>query len=293
MNRTILVINPILFTFRQHGATWRLLSSLFSSLALVNPGGLHFRRRPRLFFLPALISAILGYLLIYLLIRRAPDKARRSIPGRLLSCLLLFSLAGAAQQKTNAPAQQSVSQIKAALEKSDNPPLYVKDILKKKFRLDTVTVLSRSQFAGIEDSIAYHGKIKKVYGPFKGKILLQPLAAIPTNFNHIQQIFLDTSVFLQRFADSLANDIINRINSGKASFEDMAQSYSMGGEAATSGDLGWLAEGAMIPQMEKELSKRKKDELFKVWTPRGLHILRKIDQPVRGNGHALILRIFL
>ncbi|HRE51530.1 MAG TPA: peptidylprolyl isomerase [Flavitalea sp.] len=225
---------------------------------------------------------------------RTPINSCRPVPGRWLICLLLFPLAGIAQQKTSAPAaKQTLSQIKAELERSDNPPLYVKDVLKKKFRLDTVTVMSRSQFMGIEDSIAYHGKLKKVYGPFKGKILLQPLATIPTHFNHIQQIFLDTSVFLQRFADSLASDIINRINSGQASFEDMARSYSMGGEAATNGDLGWLAEGVMIPQMEKELSRRKKDELFKVWTPRGLHILRKIDNPVRGNGHALIMRIFL
>ena len=159
--------------------------------------------------------------------------------------------------------------------------------------MDTIAVTSIKPFRGLEDSLAFHGKLKKVYGPYKGKVLLQVLATIPTTFNRVNQIFLDTSVFLKRFADSLANVIIENINSGKSSFEDMAQSYSMGGEAATKGDLGWLAAGLMIPPMEKALQKSKKGELVKVWTPGGLHIIRKIGNPVTGPGYALMMRVFM
>lgn len=200
---------------------------------------------------------------------------------------LLVTVMGRAQQKT-------IAQLKTEIEKSTNSPLYVKDVLKKKFKLDTITVLRTTHFASLADSLAYHGKIGKVYGPYeRGKILVQILGKLPNTFNRIGQIFLDTSLFTRRFADSLADNIMARIKSGSTTFEDMAQTYSMGGEAASKGDLGWVAAGAMIPQIEKELSKRNKGDVFKVWTANGLHIIRKTDNPKKDNGFALMMRIFL
>lgn len=206
----------------------------------------------------------------------------------LLIVLMSTALAMPAQQK------KSIAQIKTEIEKSTNGPLYVKDVLKKKFKLDTVTIARTGHFRGLPDSLAYHGRIGKVYGPYdKGKILVQVLAKAPNTFNHIHQIFLDTSVFMKRFADSLANDIIQRITDGRTTFEDMAQTYSMGGEAAIKGDMGWVASGAMIPQIERELIRRKKGEIFKVWTKNGLHIIRKSDNPKEDFGYALLMRIFI
>ena len=105
--------------------------------------------------------------------------------------------------------QRSLATIKKELEESPNPPLYVTQVLKKRFVLDTITVTRTTRFAGIADSLAYHGKIKKVYGPFqKGKVLVQILAKLPNTFNHISQIFIDTSVFTRRIADSLADEVL-------------------------------------------------------------------------------------
>lgn len=204
-----------------------------------------------------------------------------------LGVLLLAGLMAQAQKKT-------VAQLKAELEKSGNGPLYVKDVLKKKFKIDTIVIMRTSGFSGIPDSLGYHGKVGKVYGPYdKGKFIVQVLAKAPNTFNHVGQIFLDTSVFRKRFADSLATDIINRVQQGKASFEDMAQTYSMGGEAITKGDVGWVAAGSMMPLIEKELLRRKKGELFKVWTSNGVHIIRKLDNPKQDHGYALLLRVYL
>jgi len=188
--------------------------------------------------------------------------------------------------------KKTIAQIKTELEKSDNPPLYVKDVLKKKFVLDTIPVMRTSNFMGLPDSLAYKGKIKKVYGPYdNGKILVQILAKLPNTFNRISQIFIDTTVFTRRKADSLANDIIMRIKNG-SSFEDMAQVWSMGGESVTKGDIGWIATGALLPEMERELRKHKKGEVFKVWTKSGVHIVRKTDIK-QDHGFALMMRIFL
>ena len=200
--------------------------------------------------------------------------------------LFFISLAATAQKKT-------ISQLKAEIERSGNSPLYVKDVLKKKFRLDTAVVLRTSHFRGLPDSLAYTGKVGKVYGPYdKGKILVQILAKAPNTFNRVSQIFLDGKVISRHFADSLASTIISRINAGATTFEDMAQTFSMGGEAATKGDLGWVAIGGMIPEIEQEIAKRKKGEIFKIYTSGGVHIIRKTDTK-EDTGYALILRIFL
>lgn len=201
--------------------------------------------------------------------------------------LCIIGVAGFAQKKP-------ISQLKTDIEKSGNSPLYVKDVLNKKFRLDTVAILRTSNFRGLPDSLAYHGKTGKVYGPYdKGKTLVQILSKLPNNFNHVGQIFLDASVFSRHFADSLADNIMSRIKAGTTTFEEMAQTYSMGGEAATRGDLGWVATGGMIPEIEQVIGKRKKGELFKVWTSNGLHIIRKTDNPKEDTGYALLMVIFL
>jgi hypothetical protein len=199
----------------------------------------------------------------------------------------IIGITGFAQNKT-------IAQLKTDIEKSGNSPLYVKDVLKKKFKLDTVPIQRTSHFRGLADSLAYHGKEGKVYGPYeKGKILVQILAKAPNTFNHVGQIFLDNSVFSRHFADSLADNIISRIRSGATTFEQMAQTYSMGGEATTKGDLGWVATGGMIPQIEEEIGKHKKGDLFKVYTSNGVHIIRKIDNPKEDTGYALMMQIFL
>jgi hypothetical protein len=192
--------------------------------------------------------------------------------------------------------KQSINELKSELEKSPNSPLYVKQILKKRFKIDTIVVTRTTVFHSLADSLAYNGKEKKVYGPFAEKgnrFLVQILAKSNNLFYHISQIFIDTTVFNYKYADSLGNRILARISDGSASFEDMAQTYSMGGESVTKGDLGWVARGVLFPQIEREVAKRKKGEIFKIWTPNGLHIIKKTLEPRQDTGFALMMRIFL
>jgi len=129
-----------------------------------------------------------------------------------------------------ASAQQPVSsmttrQMKEELEKSPNPILYAKQILKKRFRLDTITVTQTRHFGGFADSLAYNGKIKKAYGPYgpkNARYLVQVLSKAPNEFYHISQIFIDTSFFRYRIADSIGNVILKKIKEGSATFEDLA-----------------------------------------------------------------------
>jgi parvulin-like peptidyl-prolyl isomerase len=190
----------------------------------------------------------------------------------------------------------SMTDIKAELERSPNSPLYVKQVLKKRFKIDTIVVTRTAVFRSMADSLAYLGKEKKVYGPFeqKGtKYLVQILAKSPNLFYRVSQIFIDTAIFRRKFADSLGNAILTKLKDGSATFEQMAQTYSMGGEAVTKGDLGWVARGVLFPQIEKELAKRKKGEVFKLWSPNGLHIIKKTEDAKQDTGFALMMRVFL
>ena len=203
--------------------------------------------------------------------------------------LIINSLNGFTQPKT-------IAEIKTELEKASNSPLYVKDILKKKFRLDTVVVTRTTNFNSLADSLAYKGVIKKVYGPFTmqgQKFLVQILARLPNTFYKISQIFIDTSVFRYRTADSIGKSIVNKLKNNQDSFEHLSQTYSMGGEAVTKGDLGWVARGSIIPAIDKQLAKSKKGDVFMVWSANGLHIIKLTDGPKQDNGVALMMRVFL
>jgi peptidyl-prolyl cis-trans isomerase C len=190
----------------------------------------------------------------------------------------------------------SIAEMKTELEKSPNSPLYVKQVLKKRFKLDTIVVTRTNVFHSLADSIAYHGKEKKVYGPFDqqgSKFLVQVLAKSPNVFYKVSQIFIDTSVFHYKYADSLGNKILAKIKDGSSTFEELAQTYSMGGESVTKGDLGWIARGVLFPPIEKEVVKRKKGEVFKIWSPNGLHIMKRTEEPKQDTGFALMMRVFL
>jgi hypothetical protein len=209
----------------------------------------------------------------------------------------VLSFSSFAQTKPAAiVAPTTIAGMKKELERSPNPLLYTKQILKKKFSIDTITVTRTDNFTSLADSLAYKGKLGKVYGPFgtRGRrFLVQILSKAPNVFYHISQIFIDTSVFRYRVADSLGSSILKRLKDGSATFGQLASTYSMGGEGLTHGDIGWIARGILLPQIEHEVALRKKGETFKIWSSKGLHIIRKTDEPRQDTGFALIMRVFL
>ncbi|MEJ0079501.1 MAG: peptidylprolyl isomerase [Puia sp.] len=47
---------------------------------------------------------------------------------------------------------------------------------------------------------------------------------------------------------ALGKSILAKLQNHQDSFEHLAQTYSMGGESVTKGDLGWVARGSIIPR---------------------------------------------
>ena len=194
-----------------------------------------------------------------------------------------------------AAKSQTIAQIKSILDTTTNPVGFVKFVLKKKYFIDTVTVVSTQQFMGKADSLAYHGKVGKTYGPFKKEnILVKILMKAPNTFYHIKHILIDTAVFDKNFAASLADSIMIKIKAGTTSFAAQAGIYSADySSAVKGGDLGWFIKGVMLPQLDKEMIKHKKGEMFKVWSDSGLHIVSIADNPKEDTGYALLLRVIL
>jgi hypothetical protein len=193
-------------------------------------------------------------------------------------------------------APTTIRQIKEELEKSPNPVLYAKQVLHKRFRLDTITVTQTLHFGGLPDSLAYHGTVGKVYGPYgpkDGRYLVQILSKAPNEFYHISQIFIDTSFFSYRIADSIGDVILKKLKDGSATFEDLAKTYAVGQDAAAGGDMGWIARGAMFPVVEHEVVTHHKGDVFKLWTRAGLNIIRKDDDPRQDTGFTLMMQVFL
>ena len=225
--------------------------------------------------------------LVFLILCTSPTLAQQQAPAATTQQAPTATIPG---------APTTIRQIKEELEKSPNPLLYAKQVLKRRFKIDTITVTRTRNFGGLADSLAYHGTEKKVYGPYGPKgsqFLVQLLSKAPNQFYHISQIFIDTSIFRRQVADSIGNLILQKLKDGSATFAQLATTYSMGGEAATKGDLGWIARGALYPTIEHEVLVHKKGEVFKLWTRAGVHIIRKDDDPKQDTGFALMMQVFL
>lgn len=210
--------------------------------------------------------------------------------------ILLVLFSGALMTaNTQTIGHLKLAQIKKILDTTNNPVGFVKFVLKKKFFIDTIAVLSTGSFLGKADSLAYNGKVGKVYGPFnKDNILVKILMKASNTFYHVTHIVLDTSIYRPRFAEALADTLIEKIRDGRTTFAAAASTYSAdNGSSSKGGDLGWFVKGVMLPQLDREMVKHKKGELFKVWTSAGLHIVAITDDPKKDTGYALLLRVIL
>ena len=185
----------------------------------------------------------------------------------------------------------SSARLKAALEKSEDPVGYLKS-RKKKYKIDTVSITSNKKFLGFLDSIAYHGKLKKVYGPVgDDSVLFQVIGKAPNMFYRAGHVLLDTPKLNPAVARKLADTIIARIKRKESTIEDFARIYNTDGSGPSGGDLGWRARGTLLPVMENAILKKKKGDIIKVWSPYGLHIIQVTGSPVQDVGFALLLRV--
>jgi len=83
------------------------------------------------------------------------------------------------------------------------------------------------------------------------------------NAFRVQYIFWDGNKLSSYEVDSLRSVVLRRVRKGEA-FDKLAKLYSMDGNGANGGDLGWFDEGMMVKEFEDEVKKKNKGDIFPV-----------------------------
>lgn len=136
--------------------------------------------------------------------------------------------------------------------------LYVRDVVSKAFVSDTdlkaLYENSKFEFATPEQIRARH-------------ILITPRPSNPGNKQSVEEA--REAALLQ------INEIYQGLRLGKATFEEMAQKYSMDGSAQGGGDLGFFPRGKMVEEFEEAAFALKPGEISPVVSTQfGFHLIR-------------------
>lgn len=83
----------------------------------------------------------------------------------------------------------------------------------------------------------------------------------------------------QTVAQSLLVDLKKQIQTGRATFQDLARAYSQDGSAAQGGDLGWANPGMYVPEFEEALNRLAKGEISNPVVSRfGVHLIEMVER---------------
>jgi parvulin-like peptidyl-prolyl isomerase len=77
----------------------------------------------------------------------------------------------------------------------------------------------------------------------------------------VSYIFIDANKIVLAKIEKLRNTILKEYNKG-IPFSDLANKYTM--DSNKNGDLGWFAEGMMVPEFETAVKNHNQNEIFKV-----------------------------
>jgi peptidyl-prolyl cis-trans isomerase SurA len=80
-------------------------------------------------------------------------------------------------------------------------------------------------------------------------------------------------------AIALLTDLKKQIQSGRATFQDLARAYSQDGSAAQGGDLGWASPGMYVPEFEEALNRLAEGEVSNPVVSRfGVHLIEVVER---------------
>lgn len=83
----------------------------------------------------------------------------------------------------------------------------------------------------------------------------------------------------QATAQAHLADFKRQIQSGKATFQDLARAYSQDGSAAQGGDLGWANPGMYVPEFEEALNRLSEGEVSSPVVSRfGVHLIEMVER---------------
>lgn len=98
--------------------------------------------------------------------------------------------------------------------------------------------------------------------------------------SHVQHILLRPGPQLtQAAAIAKLTEFKKRIESGGAKFQALAREFSQDGSAAQGGDLGWVGQGAFVPEFEEPMNRLAEGQISAPVVSRfGVHLIQMLER---------------
>jgi len=148
----------------------------------------------------------------------------------------------------------------------------------------------RGSFAPMIDSMLFNAPIGQVLQPIEDngmfrifKVVDRQAKPDSLRASHILISYagtpIKTATRTREAADKLADSILNVVQKNPAAFEAFAATRSDDETAkAKQGDLGWFADGAMVPEFNEAVQKGSIGDIKKVETQFGYHIIKIVGK---------------
>lgn len=196
----------------------------------------------------------------------------------LLVCISLLSFS-----QDSTPAQWE--KLKQDFKLAKNDSLFCKLHSKHAYTIDRISSAYYLD-AHLYDSLK-NIKIGGVTGPFTSNTWLNENSNVEKNSFILKLVKVDScyevrashilfegSNYTQRELNRrTADSLLSKIKEGTP-FETVAKKYGRDGTEFSGGDLGWFKQGSMVRAFDAACFQAKKDDLFIVETPFGLHIVK-------------------
>jgi parvulin-like peptidyl-prolyl isomerase len=131
--------------------------------------------------------------------------------------------------------------------------------------------------------------VTAIVGPFRSgagfhvlKVLEKSQAGAPVYItqNHARHILLTVgNGMTEAQAAKRLEDYKRRVESGQATFQQLAQEFSKDGSARNGGDLGWSSPGQFVPEFERVLDNLQPGQISNPVVSRfGVHLIQLIER---------------
>jgi peptidyl-prolyl cis-trans isomerase D len=148
----------------------------------------------------------------------------------------------------------------------------------------------RGSFAPMIDSLLFNAPVGQVLQPLEDngmfrifKVVDRQAKPDSLKASHILLSYagtpIKTATRTREAAEKLADSIMNVVQKNPAAFESIAGTLSDDETAKTkNGDLGWFADGAMVPEFNEAVLKGSIGDIKKVETQFGYHIIKIVGK---------------
>ena len=141
---------------------------------------------------------------------------------------------------------------------------------------------------------AFNAEVGEVYGPYKEGMVyklakLNAIKMLPDSVKASHILIRVEKGADPKQANTIIDSLKNVIESGMATFEQVAKDNSQDGSATLGGDLGWFKRGMMVAPFERAAFRADINEVVKVQTQFGFHLIKVTAQSKKSKNVQLAI----